>query len=176
MIVRGAFGDQRVELIRGEIVESSPQGPAHSILVRRLHKLLAASLMRASLFDKVDITVQSPFAASFESEPEPDVAIIRPSDDISDHPDAALLVIEVADSSLEFDRREKARIYAESGVPEYWIVNVGEQVIEVQRVPEAGAYREASIAIRGDVLRSSALSAVDVEVERLFRGFPRSGV
>jgi Uma2 family endonuclease len=109
------FEHERVELIRGMVLTMSPIGPAHAdpidVLTRRL--VLAMG-------DRAVVRVQQPFAASDDSEPEPDLALVPPGRYAADHPRQARLVIEVAQSSLTYDRETKAPLYAESGVPEYW--------------------------------------------------------
>jgi Uma2 family endonuclease len=83
------------------------------------------------------VQVQAPLALGTDSEPEPDVAVISGSRrDYAEHPQAALLVIEVADSSLRFDRQVKGPLYARAGIPEYWIVNLVDRTLEVYRQPE----------------------------------------
>lgn len=88
--------------------------------------------------------VQLPFAASDESEPEPDVAVVARGDYLDGHPRQAFLVVEVARTSADEDRRIKGALYASAGVPEYWLVNLAEHVVEVFREPAVGAYRQAT--------------------------------
>jgi Uma2 family endonuclease len=113
----------------------SPIGPPHSSTVQKLNALLLPPLL-----ERATVRIQSPFAASDTSEPEPDVAIVPIGDYDTEHPTQAYLVIEVADSSLQRDRDIKQRIYAQAGVPEYWIVNTAEKCIEVYRTPRAEGY------------------------------------
>ena len=170
LVERGEFDDRRVELIRGEIIRMSPQRPAHATIVKRLNKLF----MRL-LIDEVDIHIQAPFAVSTDSQPEPDVIVTEPGDYIEDHPAWALLVIEVADSSLTKDRGDKARLYAECGVPEYWVVNIPEQVIEVYLDPKGDTYQTTITKRRGENLSATTLPTVEFAVAELFRGIPPAG-
>jgi Uma2 family endonuclease len=163
LVELGALADQRVELIRGQIVAMSPQGPPHSSAVRRLNKLLTIALR-----NHADVQIQAPLAVADDSEPEPDVAVIEPGDYRSEHPTSALLVIEVADSSLVKDRHDKALLYAEAGIPEYWIVNVVEQTVEVYLHPEAGTYRTVVTRSRRDILRPTRLPMIEIALADIF--------
>lgn len=146
----------RVELIEGEIVTLSPAGSPHAGTVKRLNRLLVRLVG-----DRATVSVQDPLRLGDESEPEPDVALLLPRADdyTAAHPIAAdvLLVIEVADSSLLYDRRVKRPLYARHGIPEYWIVNLEAEVVEVHRQPTAGGYAAETSAGRNEVLGLVAL-------------------
>ena len=133
----------RVELIRGEIVEMSPIGRRHYAFVNNLNQLLAVRLAGRAI-----VAVQGPIALADDTEPEPDVAIIRrrrvPYKEREAYAEDALLLIEVAESSLAYDRSTKLRLYAEAGIPEYWVVDCATESIEVHRSPDAGGYRDVS--------------------------------
>jgi Uma2 family endonuclease len=146
MVALDFFRDEHVELVEGQVVAMSPIGPPHSFAVQRLTRVLLTAVARAA-----DVRIQSPFAASDQSEPEPDAAVVPPGRYDQDHPARAHLVVEVADTSLAYDR-EKARLYATSGVPEYWIVNLRDTVVEVHTLPRAGMYTRVERALPGDVL------------------------
>jgi Uma2 family endonuclease len=105
-----------------------------------------------------------PFAASNESEPEPDVAIVPSGNYVDRHPDRALLIIEVAESSLAYDRETKAPIYAASGVPEYWIVDVAGRAVEVHAGSDGQRYSSARRARAGDTLSPSAFADIVIAV------------
>jgi Uma2 family endonuclease len=159
MVERGVFDDERVELICGELVPMSPQGPRHMAVIRRLNRLL----MHAA-GQRAEMHVQGPLAVSDDSEPEPDIALIDPvPDDV--HPSTAYLVVEVANTSLARDRGIKAALYAGCGVPEYWIIDVNEQVIEVRSKPRAGAYRNVATRRRGDVIELIAFPDIRLAVD-----------
>lgn len=122
-----------------------------------------ARMFIETLGSRADVHVQQPFAAPFESEPEPDVAVVAPGDYLDDHPKTAWLLIEVADSSLARDRT-KAKLYAAAGVTEYWIVNLVDEVVEVHREPRAQGYTNSTRHGRGDVLRLVSFADVEVRV------------
>ncbi len=136
--------DDRLELLNGEIVEMSPIGSHHAASVRRLEEFLGQAYGELAL-----ISSQNPIQAGAGSEPEPDIALLVPRADFyaSAHPgpQEILLLIEVADSSLEVDREVKGPIYAEAGIPEYWIVNLPERRIEVYRNPTSTLYKSMEL-------------------------------
>lgn len=120
----GLFRNERVELLYGQIVEMSPHGRRHAYAIEHLTMLLVPALS-----GRASVRVQLPFAALDDSEPEPDVAIVPVGESDTAHPSRAHLIIEVADSSLA-DDRDKRRIYAAAGVPEYWFINLVDDVVE----------------------------------------------
>jgi Uma2 family endonuclease len=134
--------DERVELIDGEIVIRSPQGTRHMAVLR----LIARALEKA-FGDGHDVRTQGPLAIGALSEPEPDVAVVTgsPDDYLDEHPTTALIVVEVSDSCLKLDRR-KASLYAQAKIPEYWIANLVDAVLEVHRKPKRSARGEWSYA------------------------------
>lgn len=136
MVEIGLLEGERVELLEGFIVTMSPQGTAHADAIRRLNMLLVRMLADVAL-----VQVQLPLAVSDDSEPAPDLSDIPFGDYTRDHPHHALLVIEVANSSLNKDRLTKGALYAAAGVPEYWVINLVEHVIEVHTDPAGREYR-----------------------------------
>ena len=134
LVREGFFVDDKIELLRGRMVPMSPQGTGHAETLRRLNRLLNAALL-----ERADIQVQSPIAASDESEPEPDIAVIPRGTYLDDHPSQAFLIVEIAESSIARDRR-KANIYASMKIPEYWLVDVKRRIVEVRTEPEGGEY------------------------------------
>jgi len=155
--------DDRVELIRGEIIDMPLIGPDHAGSVDEL-----GDLFRVTFDRSVIIRTQNPLSLASGSEPEPDLAVVRRRDDHyrSGHPVAAdvHLVIEVADSSLEYDRDTKALLYAEDGMLEYWLVNLVDDLILVYRDPSPAGYRTVQALARGDVIRPLAFPDVAVAV------------
>lgn len=126
----GWFRGLRVQLIEGEIIQMPPQGHAHAKALMRITDWLYANFVPGHL-----IRTQMPLNVLKNSDPEPDAAVVRgPLDEYLDHPQTALLVIEVSDSSLSLDRK-KSLLYAAAGVQEYWIVDVEHRAIEVYRNP-----------------------------------------
>src|SRR6266478_1516710 len=124
--------DEPVELVGGQLIVAEPQGSAHAVGV----SVVARALGRA-FGPGWYVMVQLPIALDEESEPEPDVAVVPgdPRDYREGHPSRPVLVVEVAESTLSFDRRDKGSLYARAGLPEYWIVNLVERVLEVYRIP-----------------------------------------
>jgi len=160
----GTFRGENVELLYGRLVRMSPRGEPHVFSITRLTKLLVRALG-----DRAEVRVQAPFAASDVSEPEPDLAIVAPADYLDEHPRHALLLIEVADSSLEDDRRIKGPLYAAAGVPEYWIVDVAAGVLEVHRQPAAhgAGYGSVTRYARGAIVGVPGFDDVLVPVSEI---------
>ncbi|MBM4440869.1 MAG: Uma2 family endonuclease [Candidatus Rokubacteria bacterium] len=135
--------DDRVELIRGEIIQMSPIGRRHVAFVDNLNTLLVRRLP-----DQAIVSVQNPVALSDESEAQPDLKVLRrravPFKVREAWADDTLLVIEVAESSLRYDRSIKRRLYAETGVPEYWIVDCASEAVEIHRDPHDDSYRSVT--------------------------------
>ena len=133
----------RVELIRGEIVEMSPIGRRHQAFVDNMTQLLTLRIAGRAI-----VSVQNPVVLAADTEPEPDLKIIRrrsvPYKELEAHGDDALLIIEVAETSLSYDRSTKLRLYAETGIPEYWVVDCAAESVEVHRTPDASGYRDVS--------------------------------
>jgi Uma2 family endonuclease len=158
--------DSRVELIKRRIVDKAAIGSADMVAVNRLNRLLAMAVG-----DRGVVSVQNPVRLDKASEPEPDVAILRPgADDLGapiPSPSDVLLLVEVADSTLRDDRDEKGPLYAESGIAEYWIVNLVDQVVEVYRGPEAGHYKEVRKLGPGGELDMVMLPGVRLAVSTL---------
>jgi Uma2 family endonuclease len=152
MIDKGILTEnERVELIRGEIVEKMVIGPLHSATVKRINRLLTTRLLASAI-----VSVQDPVVLS-DSEPEPDLALLLPNNDFyaTSKPTAndVRLIIEVSDSSLAYDREIKLPLYAQAGIQDFWIVNLIESKVEVYRQPLAsGSYTSRSDFTRGDEL------------------------
>lgn len=155
--------DDRVELLDGEIVVRTPIGPPHAGVVKRLNRLLVTGLGEAAI-----VGVQDPLRLSARSEPEPDLVVARPrSDDYTDGhpgPDDALLVIEVADSSLAVDRGVKVPLYAAAGIAEVWLVDLAAGAVHVQRSPAGSAYSDIQTLRRGDSVAPLAFPDLTVEL------------
>ncbi len=167
LVQLGAFDDERLELIDGVLVAMSPQGAEHAHLVSKLARILTTALgLRA------EVRSHSPLAISDESEPEPDIAVAPPGDYAREHPKTALLVVEVADSSLRKDHALKTPLYAAAGIAEYWIVNLVDRVVEVHRAPDPKAERYTDVSTHaqgGEPLRVLAFPDVTVAVADLIR-------
>jgi Uma2 family endonuclease len=158
----GAFEDERVELLRGAIVVMTPPDPPHSQSVIWVTRLLTQLVGERGI-----VSCQNPLAISDYSEPQPDVAVLRFQDYSHEHPTWAHLLVEVADSSLRKDRRVKRDIYAEGGVPEYWIVNLVERVVEVYQRPVGGEYTVETRVGPGEVLRPIEFPDLEIAVDAI---------
>ena len=147
--------NDKVELINGEIIEMSPIGRRHTACVNRLNSVFSQLLGK-----KVIVAVQNPILLNNLSEPEPDIALLKPRTDFyeSGHPQPQdiFLLIEVADSSIEYDRDVKIPLYASSGITEVWLVDIYQQVITVYRYPTEHDYRDIQTLSRGEKLSISA--------------------
>lgn len=158
MVELGLFQDERVELLRGALVKMSPQLAPHASTTRKLTELLMLQVQ-----GRFTLSVQSPLALSDDSEPEPAVAVVPLGDYDSRHPDTALLVIEVSDTTLRKDRG-KAALYASAKIGEYWIVNLGARTVEVHTSPDGERYAEIRTLRDGDVLRPVMFAGVAIAV------------
>lgn len=141
LVEQGAFDeDERIELLDGELVAMPPQKTAHARIVEALSERLMPALTGT-----VRVRVQLPFAADELSEPEPDVAAVPADAPRESHPDVALHVIEVADTSLTLDLGRKARIYAAAGVPAYWVIDPSVPAIHVHSEPTSDGYTSINV-------------------------------
>jgi Uma2 family endonuclease len=163
LVERGLLDDSRVELLLGTLVDMSPQGPLHASAVR----FLAEQLIRGLPGD-VQTRVQSPLALSHDSEPEPDIAVVPAGDYRQSHPSQALLVVEVSDTSLDKDRGVKTALYAIAGIPEFWLVNLLDRVVEVHRQPSAGRYSVIERAGPGLAIAPAAFPSLGLAVQDIF--------
>ncbi|HIK33834.1 MAG TPA: Uma2 family endonuclease [Oscillatoriales cyanobacterium M59_W2019_021] len=156
----------RVELIRGEIVEMAAVGRRHASQVRRLNTFFSNRFRGEAIVD-----VQNPIELSDRSEPEPDIALLKPRADFyeSRHPQPSdvFLLVEVSDTTLAADREIKIPLYAEAQIPEVWIVNLNEQCVEVYRQPQDSEYRDVRIFRRGESLSILAFADRAIEVDDL---------
>jgi len=142
--------DARVELIAGQVVEMSPIGDRHASCVRRLIGVFARRLVDVAVID-----AQNPVVLSRHDAPQPDLALLRPrADAYPQHPRAGdiLLMIEVADSTVTYDRDIKMPLYARAGIPEAWLVNLPADRIDVYRDPVGGQFATVRPVSRGDLL------------------------
>lgn len=172
MIAGGVFdGPQRrrVELIRGELLEMSPIGPSHEDAVDFLNKWS----FLATTGKKIRIRVQNSIGlAALASAPEPDLAWVRERAGYKKArptKNDVLLIIEVSDSSLDYDRGTKADLYAAAGIKDNWIVNLPDHCVEVRRDPSRGRYRTVETFSAGDEVRPLTLPGVALSVSDLFR-------
>jgi Uma2 family endonuclease len=163
----GFFGpEERVELVGGVLVVREPQGSRHATGIRRVETVL-----RPVFGMGWDVRSQLPVALDDESEPEPDVAVVPGTyDDYRDaHPTRPVLIVEIADAGLAFDRADKASLYARARVADYWIANIAEDVLEVHRdpapsenAPYGWTYGSVAALTRGDSV--TPLAAPDARI------------
>ncbi|HKA22520.1 MAG TPA: Uma2 family endonuclease [Blastocatellia bacterium] len=167
LVERGFLSeDSPVELIEGEVVRMSPIGSRHAGVVNRstmyLNRLLA---------DVVVVSVQNPIRLSDVSEPQPDISLLRPREDFysDSHPGPGdvLVVIEVADESLRFDRKVKLPLYARAGIPQVWLIDLQKNVVEIHSKPRSGRYQMSVSLKRGDGLVIPELADFSFKVENL---------
>lgn len=153
--------DDRVELIEGEIIEMSPMKPRHANTITKSTNRLVPLVLPDAM-----VSVQCPIQVGTRSLPEPDLAIVRTERPSDVHPAPAdiFVAVEVADSSLEYDRTIKLPLYAAAGIPETWLYNLSNDTIERHSEPRDGRYTQITIFGRGDTLTSVALPALTLPV------------
>jgi hypothetical protein len=164
----GILGENdRVELLDGQLVDMSPIGPRHALVVDALNELLVTAFA-----GRARVRVQSPVVLDDGSEPQPDLALLRwpwrGHPQSHPEPDGIFLLIEVSDSSLNFDRRVKLPLYARAGVREVWIVDLTTDVVLVHRNPSGSRYRSIRRAAAPNVLDVADLPGPSIPVAALF--------
>ncbi|MFN2426487.1 MAG: Uma2 family endonuclease [Candidatus Binatia bacterium] len=171
LVERGLLGeDDHVELLEGLIVASPPQGPLHASVT-----MCVDAALRKAIGERASIRIQMPLLAGPRSAPEPDVAVVpgTPADYCDRHPSRALLVVEIADTSLPQDRLSKSRIYAHAGVVEYWILDLRARRLEIRTDPDAQnrIYKMVRLADVGETVELAAFSGARIAVAELFPGY-----
>jgi Uma2 family endonuclease len=153
----------RVELIEGELIDMAPIGSRHAYAVTHI-----AALFRAPAGQFL-VSVQNPVRLSGWSEPQPDIALLRPGNYADAHPgpDDVLLIVEVAESSLQYDRDVKLALYARYGIPEAWLVDVVRNTITLYRDPAPHGYRSMAEPRRDETIAPQQLPELVLEVARL---------
>jgi Uma2 family endonuclease len=158
--------DDRVELVEGEIIERSPIGRRHAASVGRLTNIFGRLLAESAI-----VWVQNPVVLNDYSEPQPDVALLKRRDDFYERslptPDDVLLVIEVADTTIEYDRQIKVPLYARAGIAEVWIVNLVDEQIEIYAQPVNDAYQSKREARRGETIDSPSAFNLTLTVDEI---------
>ena len=158
--------DDRVELIEGEIIEMSPIGSRHAACVGRLTELLGRLAG-----DRAIVWVQNPVQINEYSEPLPDVALLKRRNDFyaqgNPQPADVLLIIEVADTSVEYDHEVKIPLYAGASIPEVWLVNLPKDTIEIYTQPHDGAYREIRLVKRGESLVAQTIPNLVIDADSI---------
>ncbi len=153
--------EDKIELLDGQIVEMSPAGNYHAACIEFLGDELKRLLSKAFMIRR-----QNPILLTNNSEPEPDLAIVNYRKDYYAHahpgPADILLLIEVADTSLAKDRHIKSTLYAEANIPEYWIMNTEEDLLEQFLYPENGRYKQQRIYTKEELLESPLLPTLEI--------------
>ena len=157
---------ERVELLDGEIIVMAPIGIPHATGVRRMERVL-----HQALGDAAAISVQNPVHLDDHSEPEPDIALLRFREDdyATAHPGPAdtLVVVEVSDSTLDFDREIKSKRYAAAGIPEMWVMNLPGDCIDRLDQPGPAGYARHTVFRRGDKISPATLPDLELAVANL---------
>ncbi|MBI2838871.1 MAG: Uma2 family endonuclease [Acidobacteria bacterium] len=161
--------DDRVELIRGEIVDMTPIGSLHAMTVDRLNREISGAIFRAGLEASLLLRVQNPVRLAEDSEPEPDLALLKAGDYSRAHPGPhdVLLIVEVADTSVDSDRRVKIPLYAESRIGEIWLVDLTVGCVEVYRGATPEGYQPVSRVSRGQSVSCAAVPQVIISVDKI---------
>lgn len=155
--------ESRLELINGEILDMAPIGFNHSGHLKRLN-----NLFNKIIGDHAVVSVQDPLQLSDLSEPEPDFMLLRPNTDFytTRHPQAddVLLLVEVSDSTLRFDRNQKLRLYASHSILEYWIINLLDNCVEIYRQPHGDEYAQKNTLLTGDSVTLTSLPHITIQL------------
>ncbi|WP_258359857.1 Uma2 family endonuclease [Moorella sulfitireducens] len=156
--------DERVELIEGEIIEMVPIGVKHAACVRRLDRIFNSLVGNRALID-----TQNPLRIDKYSEPQPDLTLLKPRNDyygaFHPRPDDVLLLVEVADTSLAYDREAKVPLYARAGVNEVWLVDLQAHQVTAYRQPSPSGYSEIKEYRRGDYIAPLAFPQLNIPVQ-----------
>jgi Uma2 family endonuclease len=159
--------DQLIELIKGEIVEMSPVGLKHASCVKKLNYLFYEHLGNQAI-----IGVQDPIKLNDNSEPQPDLVLLKPREDFyaTQHPqpEDILLLIEVADSSIEYDRNIKLPLYAENKIREVWLIDVNQKYVEVYQKPYQNYYQNMQKLSHNSIVTLNFPHKIDINVNNLF--------
>jgi Uma2 family endonuclease len=166
MIELGMLKDyEKAEIIEGELIQKMPIGNRHAFAVDILCEFFIKNVS-----DKVRVRVQNPVRLTDYDEPEPDITLADLTKfDGKRHPRPAetLLIVEVSDSTLKYDRDTKLTLYAEAEIPEVWIVNLKNNIVEIHQKPSIGIYQLAQIYKRGEIVKSAILPNLEIEVDKI---------
>jgi Uma2 family endonuclease len=173
VVALGAFEGWKIELVNGILCDMPPKSPRHSGSVSKFLR----ALREVSSGQGLDLSPQMPLAISADSLPEPDIAVI-PEDPEGDfycaaHPTTAVLVVEIADLSLQYDREVKAELYARAGIPEYWIANLVDRQLEVHREPAGSSYASRTVLSLVEEIAPLFAPEASIPISHLFPKEPR---
>lgn len=159
--------DERVELLEGQIISMAAKNPPHSAT-----NLCAADYLRNLLTGKALIRIQDPIDLNVHSEPEPDIAVVQidPRRYVDHHPTPAeiFLLVEISDTTLERDRKQKAVVYAKAGIADYWILDVNKRQVRIFREIVAGTYQRETILNEEATLSLLAFPDLELQIDQLF--------
>ena len=160
--------DERVELIRGELIEMAPIGSRHMGLVTRLMRMLVHAVANDAV-----VSTQNPVVLPPDTEPQPDITVLKPrADDYQESLPTAtdvLLMIEVADTSLRYDRDVKLPIYAEYGIPELWLFDVQARAVSIYRDPAVQGYQRQLTPGKNEKISPARLPHVQIDLAEVWR-------
>ena len=158
--------DSRFELIRGEIIEMPKHTRRHSGRVNKLNRVFTSKLGESAI-----VCIQNGMYVDKMSEPKPDVVIAKPLPELfgpfEPCPEDVFLLVEISDTSVRYDTKLKAALYAEGGVPEYWVLNIPKDVVEVRTEPVDGEYQRTQIYEHGQTIAAIHLPGVTFTVDEL---------
>jgi len=163
--------EERVELIAGQLVKMAAKVTAHTVTLRRINRLFT----RLSFQIEVMVQIQDPIVLDDYSEPQPDLALLRlePREYIDAHPTAAdtYLVIEVADSSFKYDSETKAKLYAQSNIADYWVLDVVKRQLHVFRQPNNQGYQSEVILTEDDSISPLQFPDITISIQEMLAPF-----
>ena len=166
MIELGMLKDyEKAEIIEGELIQKMTIGDRHAAIVNVLNRFFVKNVS-----DEVLVSIQNPLRLSDYNEPEPDIVLADLTKfDGKRHPrpEETLLIVEVSDTTLKYDRDTKLALYAEAEIPEVWIVNIPNEIIEVHQKPGSGIYQLTQIYKQGESVKSSVLPNLEIEVDKI---------
>jgi len=158
--------DTRLELIEGDIIDMAPIGSVHAGTVKRLAKLFMNTVGNSSI-----VSVQDPVRLDAYSEPQPDIALLRPREDYyrDAHPQSGdvLLIVEVAETSLAYDQGTKVPLYARHGIPEVWVLDVRSNQLHIYRQPEQDSYEVIETLVQAAIIAPTRLPKVAINLAGL---------
>ena len=164
MIELGILKDyERAEIIEGELIKKMTVGDKHAAVVNRLNRFFSRNLK-----DVILVSIQNPVRLTDYNEPEPDITLadLRKFDgNRHPRPEEVILIIEVSDSTVKYDRDKKLPLYAEAEIAEVWIVNLPNEIVEVHTKPSVGLYQSVKIFRRGETVQSEVLPDLSLQVE-----------
>lgn len=159
--------DSRVELIEGDLIAMPPIGERHASKTRQLNRLFSLQVGDTAIVD-----MQNPVMLDAHSEPQPDMVLLKPRPDFYEtahpRPEDVLLLIEVSDSTLRYDRDTKVPLYAKAGIPEVWLLDLMNQRIAIYRHPSADGYRQIQFPAPEELISPSLLPELTLRIADLF--------